>query len=95
MSGFSLKQALLLSSQSRASLLIEIPGNAVDYKLVAFCPDTEGKENILKIYAIEGGKVAPEPHRGMAFSSLDNLVEFVSDYGFKVDDRWTASEVEE
>jgi hypothetical protein len=92
---YSLKQALLLSTQSKASLLIEVHGNRVDYKLVAFSPDIEGVLNILEIYTVKEGKVATESHRGMAFPEIDKLIAFVSECGFVVDCAWTAEEPEE
>lgn len=91
-SPYPLKMALLLSSQSKASRLIEVPGNAIDYKLVVFCPDMEGAQHELEIYTVQDGKVADKEHRGMLFSKLDQLIDFISECGFVVNSGWTAEE---
>ncbi len=90
---FSLKQALLLSSLKQASLLIEIPGNAIDYKLIATCVSEEKEQYTLEIYKVIEGKRVPTSHNNLGFYALSKLIEFVSDHGFNVDCAWIAEEV--
>jgi hypothetical protein len=89
---FSLKQALLLSSLKQASLLIEIPGNAIDYKLIATCANEEKEQYTLQIYKVIQGQRVPTSHNNLGFYALEKLIEFVSAHGFNVDCAWIAEE---
>jgi len=94
---FSLKQALLLSSQNKASLSILVAGCKIDYRLAVSCVSDTAEESTsvyeLNVYMMEEGKVAPTPHKSIHITGLDKLVQFVSEYGFVVDSGWMTVEV--
>jgi hypothetical protein len=94
---FSLKQALLLSSQSKASLTIELPWDAPDYKLVASCVSDMHDESAnvyeLNIHTMQERRITPVPHKSLHFTGRDTLIAFIADHGFVVEDGWTAEEV--
>jgi hypothetical protein len=103
--GYSLKQALLLSSLSQAALDIQVRGYAIDYRLVVThqqYPDENKELLALRVYRVFDKKtsyhtsnIAEKPHKLIQKDTIGEMIEYLREHCFVVDDAWTPLEPEE
>jgi hypothetical protein len=98
---YSLKQAILLSSQSQAYLDITADDYTTHYRLIAAHYNTAEQEVFtLRIYRVSYGDhgriiLATKPHKTIQKDHLSEIIDYLRDFEFNIDSSWFPVEEQE